>query len=126
MFARDRRRHDQVPGLLFDHPRQHELRQRRRQGAATDGERPRISLVGVVHVADPVYFEALQRERTRALIAEQQKLLASDVVQKLDAELLSIIPEWEQVYLEKSVVPFVAGLDGESWQAALNLTPVGE
>jgi len=49
-----------------------------------------------------------------------------EIIRNLDPELLAIIPQFEQIYLEKSVVPFVAGLDGATWQAALNLTPVSE
>ncbi|MCP4168207.1 MAG: DUF4037 domain-containing protein [Chloroflexi bacterium] len=48
------------------------------------------------------------------------------IIRKLDADLLAIIPQFEQIYLEKSVVPFVAGLDDDTWLAALNLTPVSE
>ena len=49
-----------------------------------------------------------------------------EIIRKLPADLLAIIPQWEQVYLEKSVVAYVATLDGPSWIAALNLTPVDE
>jgi hypothetical protein len=44
----------------------------------------------------------------------------------LPSELLDIIPEWEQVHLERSVVHYVAGLDEPSWRAALNLTAAEE
>jgi hypothetical protein len=47
-----------------------------------------------------------------------------EIIRKLPKELLEIIPQWEQVYLEKSVVAYVAGLEGDPWQHALNLTAV--
>ncbi len=46
------------------------------------------------------------------------------IIRHLPSELLDIIPEWEQVHLERSVVHYVAGLDEPSWRAALNLTVV--
>lgn len=49
-----------------------------------------------------------------------------EIIRKLPKELLEIIPQWEQVYLEKSVVVYVAGLEGDPWQHALNLTAVEE
>ncbi|MCO6452022.1 MAG: DUF4037 domain-containing protein [Caldilineales bacterium] len=49
-----------------------------------------------------------------------------EIIRKLGPELVAIIPQWEQIYLEKSVAPFVAGLDAKTWQAALNLTPISE
>jgi hypothetical protein len=47
-----------------------------------------------------------------------------EIISTLPADLLAIIPQWEQVFLEKSVVTYVAGLEGEPWRGALNLTPV--
>lgn len=49
-----------------------------------------------------------------------------EIIRKLPKDLLEIIPQWDQVYLEKSVVVYVAGLDGDPWQHALNLRAVGE
>ncbi len=38
-------------------------------------------------------------------------------------DLKTVIPQWEQVYLEKFVVGYVDGLDWDSWHALLHLTP---
>ena len=46
------------------------------------------------------------------------------IIRNLPFELLDIIPEWEQVHLERSVVHYVAGLEEPAWRAALNLTEV--
>lgn len=46
------------------------------------------------------------------------------IIRNLPYELLDIIPEWEQVHLERSVVHYVAGLDEPAWREALNLTAV--
>lgn len=49
-----------------------------------------------------------------------------EIIRRLPPELLDIIPQWDQVFMERSVVHYVAGLSAEAWQAALNLTPITE
>ena len=61
--------------------------------AATDGDRPRISLVGVVHVADPIYFEALQRE-----LDERYASVLYEAVKPAD---LTVV-EWQQQAAERA------------------------
>ena len=49
-----------------------------------------------------------------------------EILGQLPGELKTVIPLWEQIFLEKFVVGYVDGIDSETWLGALNLTPVGE
>jgi hypothetical protein len=46
------------------------------------------------------------------------------ILKSLPTEILSIVPLWEQVYLEAFHSGYVAGLPIEEWDAVLNLTPI--
>jgi hypothetical protein len=48
------------------------------------------------------------------------------IIQSLPPEIRSIVPLWEQTYLESFHSNYVAGLLLAEWDALLNLTPVGE
>ncbi len=49
-----------------------------------------------------------------------------EILNKLPAEIRTIIPQWDQIYLEKFVVGYVTGIDMDAWHGALNLTPANE
>lgn len=46
------------------------------------------------------------------------------ILKGLPDDLIAIIPEWEQPYLEQFVAQYVKTAPVETWSAALNLTPV--
>jgi hypothetical protein len=48
----------------------------------------------------------------------------AEILQNLPAEIRSIVPVWDQVYLERMHSTYVAGLDLRDWDAILNLNPV--
>lgn len=49
-----------------------------------------------------------------------------EILGKLPADIKTIIPQWEQIYLEKFVVSYVDSIDTDAWHGALNLTPVNK
>ncbi len=49
-----------------------------------------------------------------------------EILGKLPAEIKTIIPLWDQIYLEKFVVGYVDSIDMETWHGALNLSPANE
>jgi hypothetical protein len=46
-----------------------------------------------------------------------------EILKQLPEDLRTIIPLWDQIFMERFVVGYVAGLDTATWHAALNLTP---
>jgi hypothetical protein len=46
-----------------------------------------------------------------------------EILARIPAETKSIIPQWEQIYLEKFVVGYVDGLDTDHWLELINLSP---
>ncbi len=49
-----------------------------------------------------------------------------DILSQVPSNLKTIIPQWEQIYLEKFVVGYVDALDWDTWHDLLHLSPVGE
>lgn len=49
----------------------------------------------------------------------------AEIIQKLPAEIVPIVPVWDQVHWESFHSQYVAGIDMETWQGLLNLRPVG-
>lgn len=47
----------------------------------------------------------------------------AEILKQLPEDIRNIIPLWDQVFLERFVVDYVANLDRPTWHAALNLTP---
>jgi hypothetical protein len=47
-----------------------------------------------------------------------------EIIQGLPQEIKTIVPVWDQIYLEAFHSGFVDSIDSETWLAALNLTPV--
>ena len=45
---------------------------------------------------------------------------------KVPTEIKTVIPLWDQVYMEQFVVDHVDSIEMEAWHGALNLSPVGE
>ena len=50
----------------------------------------------------------------------------AEIIKKLPDELIPVIPEWEQVHWEAFHSRFVAGVDMDEWDGALQLKPEGE
>lgn len=50
----------------------------------------------------------------------------AEILKRLPAELRTIVPVWDQVYMEEFHSGYVASLDGATWDGLLNLTPVDE
>jgi hypothetical protein len=48
----------------------------------------------------------------------------AEIIKKLPADLVPVIPEWEQVHWESFHSQFVAGVDMTAWDEALQLKPV--
>jgi hypothetical protein len=48
----------------------------------------------------------------------------AEIIKKLSADLVPIIPEWEQVHWESFHSQFVADVDMVGWDEALQLKPV--
>jgi hypothetical protein len=49
-----------------------------------------------------------------------------EIIKQLPDDIKTIIPLWDQIYLEKFVVGYVDSIDQATWHGALNLTRVGE
>lgn len=49
-----------------------------------------------------------------------------EILGKLSPEIKTLIPQWEQIYLERFVVGYVDSISTDAWLGALNLTPVDE
>lgn len=49
-----------------------------------------------------------------------------EIIKQLPDDIKTIIPLWDQIYLEKFVVGYVDTVDQATWHGALNLTPVEE
>ncbi len=50
----------------------------------------------------------------------------AEIIQKLPEEIKTIVPVWDQIYLEQFHSGYVDSLDLEIWDELLNLTPVDE
>ena len=48
------------------------------------------------------------------------------ILRKLPQEIRSVVPIWDQIYLERFHSGYVAGVDLDEWDRILNLTPEGE
>ena len=48
----------------------------------------------------------------------------AEIIQQLPPEIVAAIPVWDQIYWESFHSQYVAGIDMETWQGLLNLTPV--
>jgi hypothetical protein len=48
----------------------------------------------------------------------------AEILQDLPAEIVPLVPVWDQIYLERFHSGYVAGLEMNTWQGLLNLTPV--
>ncbi len=46
-----------------------------------------------------------------------------EILARIPAQTKSIIPQWEQIYMEKYVVGYVDSLDSDHWLSLLNLSP---
>jgi len=46
-----------------------------------------------------------------------------EILQKLPADLREVVPQWDQIYMEKFVCGYVNGLDLPHWDSILNLKP---
>ena len=49
-----------------------------------------------------------------------------EIIKGLPDDIKTIVPMWDQIYLEQFHSGFVDNIDSETWLAALNLTPVSE
>jgi hypothetical protein len=49
-----------------------------------------------------------------------------EIIKGLPGEIKTIVPIWDQVFLERFHSGFVDSIDSETWLTALNLTPVSE
>ena len=47
----------------------------------------------------------------------------AEIIQKLPAEIKTIVPVWDQIYLEQFHSGYVDSLDLAAWDEMLNLTP---
>jgi hypothetical protein len=47
----------------------------------------------------------------------------AEIIRGLPDEIKSVVPLWDQVYLEQWHSEYVDGLDAETWSSLLNLTP---
>ena len=49
-----------------------------------------------------------------------------EILSKVPDNLKSVIPQWEQIYLEKFVVGYVDALDWDTWHGLLHLSPADD
>jgi hypothetical protein len=50
----------------------------------------------------------------------------AEIIKGLPDEIKTVVPVWDQIYLERFHSGYVNSLDLQTWESLLNLTPEGE